>query len=512
MEGTGRTLNWTYDKIYRLTNEAVSNDPANKNGSVNYLLDPVGNRKSSTSTLSGVSPESFTYTADDELTTDLYDNNGNTTVSGANSFTYDSENELKTMNGGAVTLLYDGDGNRVAKTVGGVTTRYLVDDVNPTGLPQVVEETVNGVVQRQYTYGSQLISENQFTGGVGTASFYQTDGTGSVRQLTNSAGAVTDTYDYDAFGNKVNSTGTTPNNYLYRSEQYDADLSLYYLRARYYNPTTGRFLNVDPEAGEGQRRYEYVAADPVNGMDPTGNEALTEFLLLQFRPLPIMSWPKWCQTAPDWVKSLFGCAVPPPPPPHGPPPPSPPPSPHHGPPPPAPNKIAKAICGAIPSGRTTGASGGLGGIGSVGGGLETVVNYSSGQVSGFSFGGVQVGWNGGASGSVYSGYVYGLNGSNSNYSGGFTGFNGGAGPGVFGASSSGGLTGGVSGLGVNPLAPGAVTSGGLSFGGGLLSGFAGGVTATNYSNPIQMGKFWAFDVGDWSMYAAKQACKTVGFY
>lgn len=49
---------------------------------------------------------------------------------------------------------------------------------------------------------------------------------GSVRQLTNSAGA--DTYDYDAFGNKINVTGTTPNNYLYRGEQYDPDLGLYY--------------------------------------------------------------------------------------------------------------------------------------------------------------------------------------------------------------------------------------------------------------------------------------------
>jgi hypothetical protein len=56
------------------------------------------------------------------------------------------------MNGGAVTLLYDGDGNRVAKTVNGITTRYLVeDDVNPTGYPQVVEERVSGTVERQYT-------------------------------------------------------------------------------------------------------------------------------------------------------------------------------------------------------------------------------------------------------------------------------------------------------------------------------------------------------------------------
>jgi RHS repeat-associated protein len=62
--------------------------------------------------------------------------------------------------------------------------------------------------------------------------------------------AVMDNYNYDAFGNKLNSTGTTPNNYLYRGEQYDSDLGLYYLRARYYNPATGRFLSRDPENGK----------------------------------------------------------------------------------------------------------------------------------------------------------------------------------------------------------------------------------------------------------------------
>jgi RHS repeat-associated protein len=50
---------------------------------------------------------------------------------------------------------------------------------------------------------------------------------------------TTDTYDYDAFGNKINSTGTTPNSYLYRGEAFDSDLSLYYLRARWMSPLTG---------------------------------------------------------------------------------------------------------------------------------------------------------------------------------------------------------------------------------------------------------------------------------
>ena len=82
---------------------------------------------------------------------------------------------------------------------------------------------------------------NQIINSTWTASFYGYDGGGSVRQLTNASGAVTDTYAYDAFGNKISSTGTTPNEFLYRGEQYDSDLGLYYLRARYDNPLTGRF-------------------------------------------------------------------------------------------------------------------------------------------------------------------------------------------------------------------------------------------------------------------------------
>jgi len=226
------------------------------------------------------------------------DNNGDTTHSGANSFSYDSENHLMAMNAGAVTLVYDGDGNRVAKTVGSVTTRYLVDDVNPTGLPQVVDELVGGAVTRQYTYGLDRISENQFVSGAWTPSFYGVDGGGSVRQLTNSSGTVTDSYEYDAFGNKVNSTGTTPNNYLYRGEQYDTDLSLYYLRARYYNPVSGRFLNVDSLAGHGQRRYEYAGANPVDGSDPSGNFVLASYWPLM-APLKIrFPYPHFCTPHP----------------------------------------------------------------------------------------------------------------------------------------------------------------------------------------------------------------------
>src|SRR6266436_9740028 len=144
----------------------------------------------------------------------------------------------------------DGDGNRTVKTVNGVTTRYLVNDLNPTGYAQVVEEIVGAAVQRTYTYGSQRISQDQFISGAWVPSFYGYDGSGSVRQLTDATGAVTDTYDYDAWGNSFGSAGSTPNVYLYSSEQYDSDLRLYYLRARYLNPLSGRFLSRSPEQGD----------------------------------------------------------------------------------------------------------------------------------------------------------------------------------------------------------------------------------------------------------------------
>ena len=77
------------------------------------------------------------------------------------------------------------------------------------------------------------------------------------------------------------STGSTPNNYLYRGEQYDSDLGLYYLRARYYNPITGRFMSRDPENGKPfnpktLHKYLYANGDPVNRLDRSGREGEEE--------------------------------------------------------------------------------------------------------------------------------------------------------------------------------------------------------------------------------------------
>jgi RHS repeat-associated protein/uncharacterized repeat protein (TIGR01451 family) len=275
-EQSGRSVNYGYDAIFRLTSEAIASDPAGKNGTVSYAYDAVGNRTQLTSTLAAIpsgGPFVFGYDANDRLNADTYDANGNTIFSAGIPNAYDFENHL--IQHGAVTIVYDGDGNRVAEIVAGVTTKYLVDVMNPTGYAQVVDELQNGSVVRTYTYGLQRISENQLINNVFAPSFYGYDAHGSVRFLTNASGSVTDTYDYDAFGSLVNSTGSTPNNYLFAGEQFDPALGFYYMRARYYNPLSGRFATIDPELGDPInpktfQKYIYADADPINNTDPTG--------------------------------------------------------------------------------------------------------------------------------------------------------------------------------------------------------------------------------------------------
>jgi hypothetical protein len=94
-----------------------------------------------------------------------YDANGNTTSSAGISNTYDFENRMLTH--GSLSLVYDGDGNRVSETIGGTTTKLLIDTLNPTKLPQVMDELVNGSVTRTYAYGLQRISEISSSAGHG---------------------------------------------------------------------------------------------------------------------------------------------------------------------------------------------------------------------------------------------------------------------------------------------------------------------------------------------------------
>jgi RHS repeat-associated protein len=170
----------------------------------------------------------------------------------------------------AVTYAYDADGNRIQTNADGEVTQYVVDSND--SLAQVVAELdANNQVNVAYLHGDDLIS--QYRGN--DISYYHYDGLGSTRALTAPNATVTNTYDYEAFGELTAQTGETENNYLYTGEQIDPNTGNYYLRARYYNPDTGGFLSMDSFDGVPQdpvtlHKYLYANGNPVNMVDPSG--------------------------------------------------------------------------------------------------------------------------------------------------------------------------------------------------------------------------------------------------
>jgi RHS repeat-associated protein len=236
----------------------------------------------------------YTYDANDRLlaggdTTYTYDADGllvsQTRAGLTTTYEWDVENRLASVTGptGSARFAYDVDGNRVRRQTASELTHFIVDANNPTGLPQVLEErSVSDGLRARYTYGTDLLA---MTRGAEVSS-YQYDALGSARLLTDADGAPTDTYDYDAFGNLAHASGSTANPYLFAGEQFESETGLYKLRARNYDPVSGRFLGRDPAPGRLQdprsrHPFLYAHCDPVNRTDPTGRFTLIEIGLVQ---------------------------------------------------------------------------------------------------------------------------------------------------------------------------------------------------------------------------------------
>jgi RHS repeat-associated protein len=206
-----------------------------------------------------------------------YDNNGNQTAAGTAALTYDLANRLKTYASGGTTTTYsyDGDNNRLQASTGTLAsqkTNYLWDTNQP--LPQLaLERDGNNTLLRRYTYGASRIS---MTSG-GNAYYYHYDPLGSVANLTNGTGATEWTDSYEPYGAVHAETKNDPNAptnlFKFAGEQSDPT-GLNYLRAREYDPTTGRFTQQDqidpPPMQPYTGSYIYVADRPTNMVDPSG--------------------------------------------------------------------------------------------------------------------------------------------------------------------------------------------------------------------------------------------------
>jgi RHS repeat-associated protein len=137
-----------------------------------------------------------------------------------------------------------------------------------------LEEVDNsGNVLARYTAGG--IDEPFAELRSGTTSYYQEDGLDSVTSLTNSAGALANTYSHDSFGKLTASAGTLTNPFQYTAREFDQETGIYFYRARYYDQTSGRFLSEDPLefGGDGANFYAYTLNNPVNYVDPMGTSS-----------------------------------------------------------------------------------------------------------------------------------------------------------------------------------------------------------------------------------------------
>jgi RHS repeat-associated protein len=291
-EYNGRVVDYSYDSLYRLTEEKITDNAAG-NRTIGYSYDKAGNRLSKTDTLAGLT--GYTYDANNRLkdttqggvvTNFTYDNNGSLKrrSNGTQTVTYDwindGENRLIGVNSGTSQqqYIYDAFGSRVASINNGVRTNYLAAPI--WDLPEVLMEyDSSGQITADYTNGVGLVRSRIG----GREGFYHTDGLGSTRMITDTVGLITDRYTYDAFGVLLNQNGTFGNSFGFAGEQRDAATGLDYLRARYYDPSLGRFISKDAYAGTmfdpySQHDYQYAHANPVRYTDPTGYFSMGDVL------------------------------------------------------------------------------------------------------------------------------------------------------------------------------------------------------------------------------------------
>ncbi|MDY6837597.1 MAG: RHS repeat-associated core domain-containing protein [Thermodesulfobacteriota bacterium] len=301
-EQDGRRVEYDYDALYRLVGEDIFDlGELTPSRSIDYTYDPVGNRLSRTDTAEGST--AYTYDENDRLlletlasdaTERTYDDNGNLLSRSRNRvdevfYHWSQENRLVGVDTNAdgaveVTNNYDVDGIRVAQTVNGEEIRFLIDRNRP--FAQVLDEyTPGGIIKVSYVHGLDLISQNRALDGTShEKTFYNNDCLGSTRVLTDPNGDVVNRYTYDAYGRTIMESGVTGNVYLFAGEARDFNVGLDYLRARWMNPSVGRFVSRDPllsslTSPTMLRSYLYAGGNPVNYADPSGLWTLPELMV-----------------------------------------------------------------------------------------------------------------------------------------------------------------------------------------------------------------------------------------
>ena len=270
---------YTYDRMNRLAGSIQDGK------GVRYAYDPAGNRLKKET---GQEAETYHYNAKNQLIERhtregviryRYDLQGNLLEEQGETrrkqYAYDaagrqisvavSESAGGGDGAGSFVQLnrYDGENLRYETEENGKVIRFLFDR------GELAEESIEDVQNRYIRGYDPLLLIHQDGEEQSRSSFVQ-DETGSTLFLLDEAHEIRKSYRYDAFGDILQETGDIPNRLTYTGQMYDGTAGQYYLRARFYNPVIGRFLQEDVYRGDGLNLYAYCANNPVMYYDPSG--------------------------------------------------------------------------------------------------------------------------------------------------------------------------------------------------------------------------------------------------
>jgi RHS repeat-associated protein len=261
---------WVYDLTMNLGTQKI----------VAAIRDVAGNTtfKTNTVTLNVITNGTYSYSAAGCVTNIRYRGAASTRNTG---LTWDGKYQLTavTTNGASVERNgFDALGRRVW-TWDGTTTNYMIYD----GSHVIAEVNATGALQRAYVYGpgiDNILATTVHTGATVKSYFYLTDHLGTVHAIADGTGTIVESYRFDAWGRVIGvydvnnnplTQSTIGNRYLWQGREYSWKTSLYFFRARWYDPITGRWLSNDPIGiSGGLNQYVAFLSNPVNFRDPLG--------------------------------------------------------------------------------------------------------------------------------------------------------------------------------------------------------------------------------------------------
>lgn len=259
--------------------DAISQLISFKRGSAvdkTYQFDLLGNRVKTvengiTTNYAANNVNAYTAISGGLSFTPQYDGNGNLLNDDKHTFIYDLNNRMISADNNAVIFKYDALGRRIAKN--DIDYYYIGD--------QMVEEYKSGELSASYLYGNNIDEALQMTRG-DKLYYYHTNHLGSTMVFTNNEGKIVECVTYDVYGaptftdttDKELSTSSVRNNILFTGREYDAELNIYYFRARSQHLQMGRFMQHDPLIFvDGMNDYVYANNNVIMYIDPSGEIA-----------------------------------------------------------------------------------------------------------------------------------------------------------------------------------------------------------------------------------------------